>query len=203
MVAHQSEVNMVEIFQTILQYPLQFLAGLGISGGAIYGAFSFSKWLISLFTKKSQKAKEILNRQAIADTIINAVGGIDNFIDKIAEKVIEKFTTNKTIDEFKQVLQKISSKNDCPIELKAYIETVLSQSGSEQLSLLYEQTKATLIEMAKEKTLSVIDDGEKALEDGNVTPETKTIEQAQTIVEQDIKEETKPKPEKDEDIDYV
>ena len=123
---------MVEIFQTILQYPLQFLAGLGISGGAIYGAFSFSKWLISLFTKKSQKAKEILNRQAIADTIINAVGGIDNFIDKIAEKVIEKFTTNKTIDEFKQVLQKISSKNDCPIELKAYIETVLSQSGSEQ-----------------------------------------------------------------------
>ena len=136
---------MVEIFQTILQYPLQFLAGLGISGGAIYGAFSFSKWLISLFTKKSQKAKE----------------------------------------------------------LKAYIETVLSQSGSEQLSLLYEQTKATLIEMAKEKTLSVIDDGEKALEDENVTPETKTIEQAQTIVEQDIKEETKPKPEKDEDIDYV
>lgn len=194
---------MVEIFETIMQYPLQFLAGLGVSSGTIYGVFSFIKWIVSCITKKSKKAKEILNQQAIADTIIKTIGGVENFMDSVANKVVEKITANPTINNFKVLLKEIANKDACPIELKAYIETVLSQSGSEQLSLLYEQTKATLIEMAKEKTLSVIDDGKKALEDENVAPETKTIEQAQTIVEQDIKEETKPKPEKDEDIDYV
>lgn len=194
---------MVEIFETIMQYPLQFLAGLGLSGGTIYGVFAFSKWFISLFTKKSQKAKELLNRQAIADTVIKTVGGIDDFVDKIANKVIEKITTNQTVNDFKVLLQQIANKNDCPVELKAYIETVLSQSGSEQLSLLYEQTKATLIEMAKDKTRSVIDNGKDVIEQEKQQDgiEPTPTEPAQTVVE---KEEPTPKAiVKDDDIDYA
>lgn len=191
---------MVEIFETIMQYPLQFLAGLGISSGTIYGVFSFIKWIVSCITKKSKKAKEILNQQAIADTIIKTIGGVDNFMDSIASKVVEKITTNPTINNFKVLLKEIANKDTCPIELKAYIETVLSQSGSEQLSLLYEQTKSTLIEIAKEQTRNCIENGETIIEQEKENKES-TTEVAQPVEEK----ETTPKQvgNKDIDIDYA
>lgn len=190
---------MVEIFETIMQYPLQFLAGLGISSGTIYGVFSFIKWIVSCVTKKSKKAKEILNQQAIADTIIKTIGGVDNFMDSIASKVVEKITTNPTINNFKVLLKEIANKDTCPIELKAYIETVLSQSGSEQLSLLYEQAKSTLIEIAKEQTRNCIENGETIIEQANkeevATPNVQVVENKEI--------ETPQVENKDTDIDYA
>lgn len=192
---------MVEIFETIMQYPLQFLAGLGISSGTIYGVFSFIKWIVSCITKKSKKAKEILNQQAIADTIIKTIGGVDNFMDSIASKVVEKITTNPTINNFKVLLKEIANKDTCPIELKAYIETVLSQSGSEQLSLLYEQTKSTLIEIAKEQTRNCIENGETIIEQEKENEEEITNQNVQVVENKEI--ETPQVENKDTDIDYA
>lgn len=194
---------MVEIFEAIMQYPLQFLAGLGISSGTIYGVCSFVKWIVSCINKKSKNAKEILNQQAIADTLIKAIGGVDNFMDSIANKVIEKITTNQTINDLKILLQQIANKDDCPIELKAYIETILSQSGSEQLGLLYEQTKATLIDMAKDKTRSLIDNGNAAIEQEKKQNELEVdaTEPAQPVAEKE--ESTTQTVVRDDDIDYA
>lgn len=190
---------MVEIFETIMQYPLQFLAGLGISGGTIYGVVSFIRWIVSCATKKSQKAREVLNRQAIADMVINAFGGVEKFTDSVASKVIEKITSCPTINDLKVLLQQVSERDTCPIELKAYIETVLSQSGSEQLSLLYEQTKATLIELAKEQTRDCIEDGKTII----VQEEEKepTAEIVKIVEDEEIN--TPKNDNKDTDIDYA
>ena len=50
---------MVELFELIMQYPAQFLAGLGLSSGAIYLIFSGIKGFVKLVTKKSTKLKQI------------------------------------------------------------------------------------------------------------------------------------------------
>lgn len=194
---------MIEIFEAIMQYPLQFLAGIGISSGTIYGVYSFVKWIVSCINKKSKKAKEILGQQAIVDTLIKAIGGVDNFIDSIANKVIEKVTTNQTINDLKTLLQQITNKDDCPIELKAYIETILSQSGSEQLGLLYEQTKATLIDMAKDKTRSLIDNGSAIIKQEKKQNELEAdaTEPAQPVAEKE--ESTTQTVVRDDDIDYA
>lgn len=185
---------MVEIFNTIMQYPLEFLAGLGISGGTIYAVISLIKGVIGLITKKSTQAKEFLQQQKIADAVVNALGGVDAFCDKVASVVIEKVTTSTTFNEFKQYLEKLLVKDDCPPEIKAYIETVLSQSGSEQLKLLYEQTKATLIATAQVQITETINKGTDALEDAK-------NEQVEEIAQPTTK--TAQKASEDEDIDYA
>lgn len=190
---------MVELFELIMQYPAQFLAGLGLSSGAIYLIFSGIKGFIKLVTKKSTKLKQIANNNAIADAVVNKLGDMDAFIDKVAETVINKLSNAQAINEIKAVLTKIANKEDCPIELKAYIETVLSQSGSEKLQLLYEQTKANLITISKMETQEVIEYGAEKLE-----------QEKQSIIENKPSETPQtPTPSatistsEDEDIEYA
>ena len=133
---------MVELFQLIMNNPLQFLAGLGISSTAIYSCVRIIKGLVYLVTKKRQNAKLEQSQNAVADAVISKLGGVENLIDKIANAVIEKITTSQIAEDMKMALSTLASKNDCPAELKAYIQTVLSQSGSEELKLIYEQIKA-------------------------------------------------------------
>lgn len=193
---------MVEIFETIMQYPLQFLAGLGISGGTIYGVFSFIRWIVSCATKKSQKAREVLNRQAIADMVINAFGGVEKFTDSVANRVIEKISSCSVVNDLKTSLQQAANADNCPIELRAYIETILSQSGSEQLSLIYEQTKATLIEAAKSTTKEIVQNGETIIEQEKQSQEKSEAEDAQPGEEANTKNQSET-PQKEDAIDYV
>ena len=190
---------MVELFELIMQYPAQFLAGLGLSSGAIYLIFSGIKGFIKLVTKKSTKLKQIANNNAIADAVVNKLGDMDAFIDKVAETVINKLSNAQAINEIKAVLTKIANKENCPIELKAYINTMLSQKGSEKLQLLYEQTKANLITISKIETQEVIENGAEKLE-----------QEKQSIVENNpIEKPQTPTPSatistsEDEDVEYA
>ncbi|MGN1222432.1 MAG: hypothetical protein ACI4TT_04285 [Christensenellales bacterium] len=190
---------MVELFEIIMQYPAQFLAGLGLSSGAIYLIFSGIKGFVKLVTKKSTKLKQIANNNAIAETVVQKIGDMDAIIDKVAETVINKLTNAQAIIEIKAVLTKIANRSDCPIELKAYIETVLSQSGSEQLQLLYEQTKSNLITISKMETTDIIKDGAEKLE-----------QEKESIIENTTNEPTQAQApsatistSEDEDIEYA
>lgn len=190
---------MVELFELIMQYPAQFLAGIGLSSGAIYLIFSGIKGFVKLITKKSTKLKQIANNNAVADAVVNKLGDMDAFIDKVAETVINKLSNAQAINEIKAVLTKIANKEDCPIELKAYIDTVLSQSGSEHLQLLYEQTKANLITISKMETVDIIEDGAKKLEqEKQNTIENITNEKPQTQTPS-----TTNATSEDEDIEYA
>lgn len=155
---------MVELFQLIMNNPLQFLAGLGISSSAIYSCVRVIKGLVYLITKKHQNAKIAQSQNAMADAVISKLGGVENLIDKIANAVIDKITTSKIAEDMKTALSAIAGKNDCPAELKAYIQTVLSQSGSEELMLIYEQVKASIIASAKTDIQDAIEKGTTKIE---------------------------------------
>lgn len=192
---------MVELFELIARYPIEFLAGLGISTTTIYTGVRIIKGIVALITKKSRIAKEKLQQDNIATAIITKLGGIDGFIDKVASSVIEKLTTSKSITEIKEILTKVATRSDCPIELKAYIETVLSQSGSEELYLQYENAKSTLLAVGKNEIEEVIEQG------SNIIESEQNTEPAQPVVEdspkQEVVIENQPITNKDEDIEYA
>lgn len=190
---------MVELFELIMQYPAQFLAGLGLSSGAIYLVFNGIKGVVKLVTKKSTKLKQVANNNAIADAVIDKLGDMDAFVDKVADTVINKLSNAQAINEIKAVLSKIANKSDCPLELKAYIDTVLSQSGSEQLQLLYEQTKANLITISKMETHEIIENGAEKLEQEKQSIiENKQNETPQTPLPSATKSTSE-----DEDVEYA
>lgn len=171
---------MVELFELIAAKPLEFLAGLGISSATIYSIVRAIKGFIALITQKSRKAKELLQNNNIADAVVTKLGGVDAFVDKIADVVINKLTSSATMQEFKKILEKILTMGNCPIELKAYIQTVLTRSGDEQLKLLYEQIKGNLIAAASDVITEIIESGEnKVMETTNNAPQEKiqTIEE--------------------------
>lgn len=170
---------MVELFELIAAKPLEFLAGLGISTTTIYTLVRALKGFIALITKKSTKAKELLQNNNIADAVITKLGGVETFVDTIANVVVNKITNSETIKQFKVILETISKSTNCPVELKAYIQTVLSQNGSEKLALLYEQTKRAMVENTKESVADVIEKGTNAL---NNNPDT-TTQPIQEIIE--------------------
>lgn len=165
---------MVELFEIIVNNPVEFLTGLGLSSASIYAIIMIFKGIIGLITKKSKKAKELLQQEQIANKVVEKLGGLDNFMDNIAKLVIDKLTQSQMYKDIMNILIEISNKDDCPTEIKAYIETVLSQSGNEELYLLYEQAKSTLIENAKSNVNNIIEEGKTSEEEK--TEELNTIQ---------------------------
>ena len=198
---------MVEFFELIINYPLQFLAGLGISAGSIYTGWAIIKGIYNLITKKSRKAKEALQQTNLVNALLNAIGGIEGFCDKVANVVIEKVTESEIFAKFKEQLQLLLTKDDCPIEIKAYIEAVLSQTGTEQIKLLYEQTKATLQATAMAETQKIINDGTEAIEQAQaeIEPKAEQIEVATTELAQSVENaiSTAKSSKKVDDIEYA
>ena len=198
---------MVEFFELIIQYPLQFLAGLGISGGTIYTGWAIIKGIVNLITKKSRKAKELLQQQNIVNAFLGAIGGVDGFCDKVANVVIDKVTNNELVAKFKEQLQLLLTKDDCPVEIKAYIEAVLSQTGTEQIKLLYEQTKAALLATAKAETQKIIESGIDAIQTAQdeIEPKAEQVEAAITDLAQAVEnvKSTKKTNKEAGDIEYA
>ncbi len=187
---------MTELFELIASKPLEFLAGLGISSTAIYSLYSLFRFLLGLITKKSKKKKEIIQQNKIADFVIKKLISSKEFFDALAIRVIEAFDKS----HFKKMLEEITKKENCPIELKAYIETILGQVGNEDLFLLYEQTKSFLISNAKEYVKEIVDKGEELLDK----------EKSDVVIQEDIKpglkdEEIKEEPQSNDEveIDYA
>lgn len=144
---------MSEIFEIILAKPLEVLAGLGISSATIFAFIKFIAWLISLFTKKKKLKAEKEQQDAIADAVVNKIGGIEELIQNIASKVISDMISHQTFNEFKNYLVELKDKAVCPVELKAYIATMLTQEGCEKLSLIYESLKNEYSQNNKSKQI--------------------------------------------------
>ena len=170
---------MTELFELIASKPLEFLAGLGISATSIYTVISLLKGLFSLITKKSKKAKELLNQQSIANAVIEKLGGVEGFMDNVAKLVCSKLEPG--LKEIKEMLKQVANNDKCPTELKAYIETILKYSGDKNLIAMYENLKNQFLTTAQEEVNNLILEGEKNL--GEVKEETK-VEQSIETVEQ-------------------
>ncbi len=169
---------MVELFQLIASKPLEFLAGLGISSATIYSIVSFIKFIVSLIAKKKNIAKEELKFEKLADLVISKLGGVETFIDNVAVKVIDKVTP--AINEIKELLIKIANSEKCPVELKAYIETVLNAGGNQELLLAYHELKNQLTNQVMQVAKDTIVKGEENIknekEQENVEPPASTVE---------------------------
>ena len=191
---------MVEFFQLIAAKPLEFLAGLGISSATIYSVIRIIKLIISLIAKKKNIAKEELKFEKLANLVIEKLGGVETFIDNVATHVIDKVTPY--INEIKELLTKLANSEKCPVELKAYIETVLNAAGNQELLLAYQELKNQL-------TKDTIAKGEENLknekEQEKVEPPTPTVE-IERIEIQPTKKNSKTKKKsntEDTDITYA
>ena len=169
---------MVEFFQLIAAKPLEFLAGLGISSATIYSVIRIIKLIISLIAKKKNIAKEELKFEKLANLVIEKLGGVETFIDNVATHVIDKVTPY--INEIKELLTKLANSEKCPVELKAYIETVLNAAGNQELLLAYQELKNQLTNQVIESVKDTIAKGEENLknekEQEKVEPPTPTVE---------------------------
>ena len=170
---------MTELFELIASKPLEFLAGLGISATSIYTVISLLKGFFSLITKKSKKAKDLLNQQNIANAVIEKLGGVEDFMDNVAKLVCSKLEPG--LKEIKEMVKQVANNDKCPTELKAYIETILKYSGDKNLIAMYENLKNQFLTTAQEEVNNLILEGEKNLEEAK--EETK-VEQSIETVEQ-------------------
>ena len=137
---------MLEIFKSIAEYPLEWLAGLGISTATIFTIIRLLGWFISLITKKSRKAKEEMQEQKMYNlmmdsefSVIRRLANDEYFINKLAVAIMKYSKPS----------------NDCPLEVLAYIKAVLAQNGSEGLALTYEQFMSQLLNKLKHKPAEV------------------------------------------------
>ena len=198
---------MVEFFQLIAAKPLEFLAGLGISSATIYSVIRIIKLIISLIAKKKNIAKEELKFEKLANLVIEKLGGVETFIDNVATHVIDKVTPY--INEIKELLTKLANSEKCPVELKAYIETVLNAAGNQELLLAYQELKNQLTNQVIESVKDTIANGEENLknekEQEKVEPPTPTVE-IERIEIQPTKKNSKTKKKsntEDTDITYA
>lgn len=192
---------MTELIELILSKPLEFLAGLGISATTIFSIWKFLAWFISLFTKSRRLRKEKETQTAIAAAVINAFGGLDKFIDKMAERVIFSISKSEFAQILRDQLEQIKESSNCPVELQAYIETVLTQDGSEDLKVIYEQIKNNLILQAQNKAKQIIEVGEVALEENDKFNKQNIQEHKQNV--QTLEYIDSNNGDKEGDVDYA
>lgn len=169
---------MVEFFQLIASKPLEFLAGLGLSSATVYSIVSFIKFIVGRIAKKKNIAKEELKFEKLANLVIAKLGGAENFMDNVAIRVIDKVTP--AINEIKELLRELSNAEKCPVELKAYIDTVLNAAGNKELLLAYQELKNQLtnqvVQIAKDTIVKGEENIKNEKEHENVEPPTSTVE---------------------------
>ncbi len=175
---------MSKVFEYLLMQPIQSVFVLVIGVSITYTIIRILKGIFGLFTRKRKIRKELEKQERQAELVVDKLGGVEAFSELVADKVIMKQKVN--IDTIKQDLQVLQVPDKCPIELKAYIETVLKTSP--QLRLQYEELKV------KYKGKSVSKDIPKAKDMQEHTQEKR---EEQITVQEEIKEEQK------EEISYV
>lgn len=175
---------MSKVFEYILIHPIQSVFVLVIGVAISYTTVRILKGFFGLFTRKRKARKEKVRQEKQAEIVLEKLGGIEAFSELVAEKVIMK--QKQHIDQLKQDVQTLQTMDKCPIELKAYIETVLKANPT--LLLQYEELKV------KYKGNSVRKDIPKAKGKQEHTQEKREEE---SIVQAEIKEEQK------EEISYV
>ena len=132
---------MSKVFEYILIHPLQSVFVLVIGVSITYTVVRLLKGFFGLFTRKRKTRKEKVRQERQAEIVLEKLGGIEEFSEVVAEKVTSKQKVD--IDKLKQDIQILQAMDKCPIELKAYIETVLQTSP--HLLLQYEEHKAKLV----------------------------------------------------------
>lgn len=129
---------MIELFEFVLSNPLGLIAGFGISSATIYTIIKIFSCIFSLFTKKKKLLNQNLINESISTSVINKLGGINNFSSLLAEKVVNSIIANKQIINSLKTLEKLQN-TSCPNELKAYIKTIITQTGNQDIYLEYER----------------------------------------------------------------
>ena len=132
---------MSKVFEYILIHPIQSVFVLVMGVSITYTVVRLLKGFFGLFTRKRKTRKEKVRQERQAEIVLEKLGGIEEFSEVVAEKVTSKQKVD--IDKLKQDIQILQAMDKCPIELRAYIETVLKANPT--LLLQYEEHKAKLV----------------------------------------------------------
>ena len=207
---------MTQIFELIMQYPLQFLAGLGVSSATVFAIIKFLKFFFSLFFRKRDKKKMQETFEGILLGFITSLPEFITFLeevkDKIVGEVIDELSKQvKTlVSNFKAENKTLNKKTEKLImelsDVLAYIKTVLSESENEELLLNYNEVKNRLTEAKTQEIeeLNKVDEIEQPQLE-NVAESEHIIQPAEYIsVPQEIAPKTPKGETKDEtEVDYV
>lgn len=174
---------MSKVFEYITTHPLQALLVLLIGVSLSYTVIRLLKGFFGLFTRKRKARKEEEREQRQAELVLEKLGGIEAFSEIVALKVTSKQKIH--IDKIKQELQTLQAMDKCPMELKAYIETVLKANPT--LLLQYEEHKAKLV-------------GKQSIK-GKIPPKEKLEVAAEISTNATVVEKREQQPK--EDITYV
>ena len=132
---------MSKVFEYILIHPIQSVFVLVMGVSITYTVVRLLKGFFGLFTRKRKTRKEKVRQEKQAEIVLEKLGGVEEFSEVVAEKVTSKQKVD--IDKLKQDIQILQAMDKCPIELRAYIETVLKANPT--LLLQYEEHKAKLV----------------------------------------------------------
>ncbi len=176
---------MVEFFQLIVNKPVEFLAGLGLSSATIYSVIRIIKWIIGLCTRKRAAAKETAKNNSLAELIISKMTSVDTLVDKTVLAAINGL--QQPLSKLSELLTEIVNKDTCPVELKAYIKAVLKVSNSAELTLVYTQLKNELLNAATTEVKQTIELGEQIIEQEQV--EVEQSQESSTPVEEKVEQE--------------
>lgn len=175
---------MLKVFDFIYTNPKESILTLIIVSAVVYTALRILKGFFSLFIKGRKRREQAKQRELQADIVIERLGGIDNFTGHIASKMIEKIQPN--MQELKQEIDRLGKQDKCPVELKAYIETVLKSNPN--LLLQYEELKCKY----KSNSLPKV-----------VQQRQEIKERVEEKIEEQVTFKSKKEEAKQEDITYV
>lgn len=174
---------MLEIFEQIIANPGEFFTAIGISSASFFCVVKALSYILELLTKSSKLKKEHKQHLAQASLMLQMFGENEGISKKTEENVKKAIAESKTIKSLENIVKELrelslllAQADSCPIELKAYINTVLSQDGAEDLLLEYEKTKGTLV---------TSEDKEEKVEPEVVEPEVEVEEVKAEEVEED------------------
>lgn len=201
---------MLEIFEQIIANPGEFFAAIGISSASFFCVVKALSYILELLTKSSKLKKEHKQHLAQASLMLQMFGENEGISKKTEENVKKAIAESKTIKSLENIVKELrelslllAQADSCPIELKAYIDTVLSQDGAEDLLLEYEKTKGTLAtnEDKEEKVQDVIEPEVEELEVKE--PEVEEVEVEEDKSEKDVPLTKVDEEEKKEDFGEI
>lgn len=172
---------MSKVFEYIVANPLQSIFVLVIGVSIAYTTIRILKGFFGLFTRKRKARKEKERQERQAELVLEKLGGVEAFRERVALKVTSKQKVQ--IDKIKQEIQVLQAMDKCPLELRAYIETVLKANPT--LLLQYEEQKAKLVGKQSIKS-KMVDKVEQEQREAISTNATVVVEKTEQSTKEEI-----------------
>lgn len=162
---------MTAIFEFIKSNFAEFIALFATLGVSVSGLYALVKKVVTIFTAKAKQVKQATYIKSICLEVLAPL-----FLELKTQMTTENEYVNNYLDSLNAVLLEFQT-----YDIRAYINTVLTQKGNEELRLSFEQAKSALIAAQPRETPALTEE------------EGENIETEEPVDSVEVLEEEKPK----------